>query len=378
MSEQPIQIELCSQDYSETPLPISQFQDPETNTLQYQQEEISPEVLQKKQEMVEEIENEETSKQPDQPTQNETFARTSFSSLPQLSLVDLRQYVKTYPITSITGLNISNNRMANLSLPNLVSLKELNISHNAFKKIPTVLSIFTQLTRLDISYNYIKSLGILKTHKSIRFLDIHHNNIHKLNFDHYETASNLIHFDISDNYIASPLDSSETFYYTFPSIYFQRSPTFIIWGLYLGSVNSTYDIEFIKGLGIGCVLSVGKKPIHELDGYNLFIPIEDSPTENIMEFLQTALLFIDENIKRSRAVLVHCECGVSRSASVVIAYMMKKYNMNYENALRFVSSKRKCVFPNRGFEQQLLQFEKTTFTFGLEEKEKKAKRRWIN
>ncbi|EDR25171.1 dual specificity phosphatase DUPD1, putative [Entamoeba dispar SAW760] len=376
MTEQPVQVELCSRDYLDTPLSFSQPQDPEINNLQHVQEEISPEILQKNQEVVQEIE--ETSKQLDQPIQNETFPRTSFGSLPQLSLFDLRRYFTTYPVTSITGLNLSNNRMANLSLPNLISLKELNLSHNVFKKVPTILSIFTQLTRLDISYNYIKSLGILKTHQSIRYLDIHHNNIHKLTFDHYETASNLIHFDISDNYIASPLDTSETFYYTFPSIYFQRNPTFIIWGLYLGSVNSTYDIEYIKGLGIGCVLSVGKKPIHELDGCNLFITLEDSPKENIMEILQTALLFIDENIKRKRVVLVHCECGVSRSASIVIAYMMKKYDMTYKDALNFVSSKRKCVFPNRGFEQQLLQFEKTTFTFGLEEKEKKTKRKWLN
>lgn len=47
-------------------------------------------------------------------------------------------------------------------------------------------------------------------------------------------------------------------------------------------------------------------------------------------------------------VLVHCYFGVSRSATVVIAYIMKKYQLTYTEAFEKVKSKRHIVFPNQG------------------------------
>lgn len=41
--------------------------------------------------------------------------------------------------------------------------------------------------------------------------------------------------------------------------------------------------------------------------------------------------------------------GVSRSAACVIMYLMKKFKLNYDNALEFVKSKRVVVDPNEGF-----------------------------
>lgn len=52
-------------------------------------------------------------------------------------------------------------------------------------------------------------------------------------------------------------------------------------------------------------------------------------------------------------VLVHCKMGVSRSASVVIAYAMKAYNWSFKKALDHVQSKRTCIKPNKHFILQL-------------------------
>ena len=49
--------------------------------------------------------------------------------------------------------------------------------------------------------------------------------------------------------------------------------------------------------------------------------------------------------------------GISRSATVVIAYLMSRYGMTYKSALEFVKSIRPQVRPNRYFRQQLQQFE---------------------
>jgi len=46
--------------------------------------------------------------------------------------------------------------------------------------------------------------------------------------------------------------------------------------------------------------------------------------------------------------------GVSRSASVLIAFLMKEYKLRYKEAFELVNKKRKFIAPNEGFLQQLL------------------------
>ena len=59
-----------------------------------------------------------------------------------------------------------------------------------------------------------------------------------------------------------------------------------------------------------------------------------------------------------------CLCGVcsyagqSRSATCVIAYLMQEYGYNMFQALSYVKSKRSVVYPNPGFQRQLLDYEK--------------------
>ncbi|XP_024536851.1 dual specificity protein phosphatase 1B [Selaginella moellendorffii] len=86
------------------------------------------------------------------------------------------------------------------------------------------------------------------------------------------------------------------------------------------------------------------------------IPVEDSHDENLLEHLEDALKFIDEGVNKG-IVLVHCGGGISRSASVVIAYLMWKEKLSASEAL---ASLRKCsptVKPNSGFMKQLQVFE---------------------
>jgi protein phosphatase slingshot len=57
--------------------------------------------------------------------------------------------------------------------------------------------------------------------------------------------------------------------------------------------------------------------------------------------------------KEGSKVLVHCKMGVSRSASVVIAYAMKAYNWDFKEAFEHVKQKRSCIKPNASFISQL-------------------------
>merc|ERR1712151_1135912 len=73
---------------------------------------------------------------------------------------------------------------------------------------------------------------------------------------------------------------------------------------------------------------------------------------------------IDGCLSSGRRILVHCHAGVSRSATVVLAFLMQKRfdkkeqdKSAYEWALQLAKSRRRCVGPNPGFVKQLIAFE---------------------
>ena len=79
-------------------------------------------------------------------------------------------------------------------------------------------------------------------------------------------------------------------------------------------------------------------------------------TDLLKEFDRTNR-FIQDAREQGTSCLVHCKMGVSRSASVVLAYLMKEFNWNYEQAFQFTKQKRNCINPNDSFKQQLATYE---------------------
>ena len=55
-------------------------------------------------------------------------------------------------------------------------------------------------------------------------------------------------------------------------------------------------------------------------------------------------------------MLVHCQRGVSRSASCVVAYVMQQQRIGVQEAVALVKNRRRIVRPNAGFMQQLKQW----------------------
>ena len=84
------------------------------------------------------------------------------------------------------------------------------------------------------------------------------------------------------------------------------------------------------------------------------LDVMDIDYENIIQYFGECLNFINGDAK----VFVHCAAGESRSATIVIAYLMYKNKMSYEEAYDFIKNKRNVINPNSGFQEQLKKFEK--------------------
>ncbi len=77
-----------------------------------------------------------------------------------------------------------------------------------------------------------------------------------------------------------------------------------------------------------------------------------------MKYFNEAFDFINNAKDNKCTILIHCQMGKSRSATILIAYLMKFYNYSYDGAFNYVKKLRKIVNPNAGFVKQLKLFEK--------------------
>ncbi|KAK3895325.1 hypothetical protein Pcinc_000954 [Petrolisthes cinctipes] len=133
-------------------------------------------------------------------------------------------------------------------------------------------------------------------------------------------------------------------------------------GLYLGNYDAACDLKTLKELHISHILTVANRPlptsITSLQGISThFIKAFDLADSDLLSHFQEALDFIEDGLRKGK-VLVHCHWGISRSATLVTAYVMKKYTLTLEEALARVKSKRHVAFPNSGFMAQLLLYKK--------------------
>lgn len=140
----------------------------------------------------------------------------------------------------------------------------------------------------------------------------------------------------------------------------------IVPGLYLGPYASAgkKNLAKLEQTGITHIICVRQeieknfiKPNFEPQLKYLVITLADSCIEALIPKIKETKDFIDSCFASGGKVLVHCNDGMSRSASLVIAYLMQKYGLDFKKALNHVQSRRFCVQPNDGFEQQLREFE---------------------
>lgn len=133
--------------------------------------------------------------------------------------------------------------------------------------------------------------------------------------------------------------------------------------LYLGGHRSVRDIKKLNTQGITHVLNMAqelKLDTDELAKNNIkimHIAAKDAKTYNIRTDFDRAFQFMDDALRTKGRIIVNCARGISRSATIVIAYLMFRYKMRLHEAFNLVVTLRPQVRPNSNFRRILEQYE---------------------
>ncbi|KAJ4982899.1 Tyrosine-protein phosphatase yvh1 [Stagonosporopsis vannaccii] len=146
--------------------------------------------------------------------------------------------------------------------------------------------------------------------------------------------------------------------------------------LYIGGLYALYQTDLIRAAGITHVLSVIDYDPLLQDKFShlkhLHIRADDHPNENLLQHFPEAVKYIDHALGEVKdfaeaendnshdsadaaggGVFVHCAMGKSRSATLVVAYLMWKYRLDAGSALDQLCEGRPVCDPNPGFKEQL-------------------------
>uniref|UniRef100_A0A8C3KNI9 Dual specificity protein phosphatase 15 n=1 Tax=Calidris pygmaea TaxID=425635 RepID=A0A8C3KNI9_9CHAR len=131
----------------------------------------------------------------------------------------------------------------------------------------------------------------------------------------------------------------------------------ILPGLYLGNFIDAKDLEQLSRNKITHIVSIHESPQPLLQDITyLRIPLPDTPEANIKRHFKECISFIHQCRLHGGNCLVHCLAGISRSTTVVVAYVMVVTELSYQEVLDAVRTIRPVANPNPGFRQQLAEF----------------------
>ncbi len=146
------------------------------------------------------------------------------------------------------------------------------------------------------------------------------------------------------------------------------SPTIdhVVDNIYIGNFKSAQNIKQLQENEITHIINCAYflPEVHKNNFDYLTLDLEDKIKQDILPSIDIAMKFIKnvtENNPKSK-IFIHCVKGKSRSASVVVAYLMLTRNIDYDEAYNILKDKRPIAQPNPGFKNQLMGLKNKSFS----------------
>ncbi|KAJ3594640.1 hypothetical protein NHX12_003947 [Muraenolepis orangiensis] len=127
-------------------------------------------------------------------------------------------------------------------------------------------------------------------------------------------------------------------------------------GLYIGAAADLKDASRLAEAAVTHVLTVDSQPPDPAPSQEVkhkWINVLDQPTSDLLSHMDDSFLFLQEAVEGGGAALVHCQAGRSRSATMVTAYLMRRYQLSFSEAYGRLQCCKPDVQVNSGFLAQL-------------------------
>ena len=133
--------------------------------------------------------------------------------------------------------------------------------------------------------------------------------------------------------------------------------------LYLTNFKGADNMDELRRLKCTHIVSVGEEFVDDpakagITFWRLNISDDDDQSEKMSKALRGAASFLHKALQKKGCVVVHCAAGISRSATVVLGYLVIYKKMTLRDAFGHVHGKRPCIWPNDGFMSALIKLEK--------------------
>ena len=147
--------------------------------------------------------------------------------------------------------------------------------------------------------------------------------------------------------------------YIQPYISIEYDVTEIIDNIFISDISSAFNFEELKKDKITHIITtiLAVEPMYPDDFSYMNLHARDITNENLLQHFDKCYNFIEDALSSNGRVLIHCSYGISRSSTIVISYLIKKYKMTYHQAIDLVKSKRPVIEPNDGFKRQLISYD---------------------
>lgn len=130
--------------------------------------------------------------------------------------------------------------------------------------------------------------------------------------------------------------------------------------LYVSGKNVARQLTELRKAGVTAIVNATPTLPNHFESEGILykrIAVDDTPQDDLSAHFEAAATFIQEARSAGRSVLVHCQAGVSRSVSLVAAYLVRHENMSLLEAMARIRAVRPMAWPNQGFWRQLIKWE---------------------